>query len=93
MLAHMALQPFAIAEPLQLEPTDAARAELTAGQHVTLRVLALAWDDSTERLNYLVLGEGLTQPRWVDATQVVRVQHAGPWGARGVERLSRRDRY
>ena len=89
----MALHPFAMAEPLQLEPTDEARQELTGGQHVTLRVLALGWDDTAQSLSYLVLGEGINQPRWVDESQVARVQHAGPWGARGVERVSRRDRY
>lgn len=81
-----------MAEPLQLEPTDEARRELTGGEHVILRVLALAWDDTEQRLHYLVLGEGLAQPAWVDESRVVRVQHAGPWGARsgGVERPYRR---
>jgi len=91
----MALQPFAIAEPLQLEPSDEARQELTGGEHVTLRVLALAWDDAQQHLSYLVLGEGLTQPQWIDETRVVRVQHAVPFSARagGGERGYRRDRY
>jgi hypothetical protein len=79
----VAIHPFANAEPLQLEPTDEARQELTGGQHVTLRVLALGWDDTQQQLSYLVLGEGLAQPAWIDQTRVERVQHAGPWGSRG----------
>jgi hypothetical protein len=91
----MAFHTFAAVEPLQLEPTDDARRELTRGEHLTLRVLALGWDDATEKLSYLVLGEGLAQPRWVPEDDVQRVQHAGPWGARtgGTERSYRRDRY